>query len=80
MITAPRGLYSNPTKVDRYPTSYFKNDFLEDRKRLDNLAEAANKAHEEKINQVRYKKSDEYKKGNFKPKFKPSGPKEFKDL
>jgi hypothetical protein len=37
------------------------------------------KAQAEKISQVKYKKSEEFKKMNFRSKFKPSGPSEYDD-
>ena len=80
VITEPRNIATNPTKTDLYPTSFFSNDFREDPKRLDYLRELEEKAQSDKIAKVKYKKSDEFKKKNFRRNFIPGGPKEYVDL
>ena len=79
VITSPRNIASNPTKTDKYPTSFFSNSFLQEGKRINELKEVEDKAQLEKINKVKYQKTEEYKKKNFKATFMPGGPQEYRD-
>ena len=71
---------SSPTKTDNYPTSYFFDSVKQDLPLNKKVAEMAKKEREDYIAQVKYKKSAEYKKTIFRPRFKPAGLQEKKDL
>lgn len=80
VITGPRNVSSNPTKTDKYPTSFFTNSYQEHPKRIIELKEAEDRYQKDKLNKVRFRKSEEYKKQvHFRPNFKPSGPTEYID-